>query len=154
MIKGYKVVVNDLRPMKGKNIRFEIGKWYTEEGDLVLRKKGFHFCKNITDLADYCMVYSPNTRIFEVEADGKMIDDKGQTVAEKIRLVREINKEEWDTKEMRMVAVQSNGLNLRFFPDADSEIQLAAIRNRKKAINFVKNPSREVQEEIDKMLRE
>ena len=57
---------------------------------------GFHFCKNIDDLNGW-HEFNKNTKIFEVEAIGKIIEDRSKAVTDKIKVIREIPISEWNS---------------------------------------------------------
>lgn len=145
MVTGYKALNADMSAACG-NMTYEAGKWYEIEGELKMCENGFHFCKNILDLPKYWSVYCNQTRIFEVEADRVLMNEATKTVAEKIRLVREIPRNEWDTEEMRLSTIQlRGGWSLRFIDNPSQVVQLAAIERDAYAIQFIKNPTKTMQ---------
>ena len=89
-MKGYKATDKD---MKCRDFQFELGKWYTHDGDLVTCQSGFHFCEQPS--GPWAYYSEPTTRIFEIEADD-VLDvpfEAGadfKRVAKRIRLVKEI----------------------------------------------------------------
>ena len=91
-MKGYKALDWDMRAAYGNEMQFELGKTYSVNGEVVPCKNGFHFCEKIEYLNCYYNI--ADNRIFEVEADGIIIKSKDKYVAEKIKLVRELSKEE------------------------------------------------------------
>lgn len=92
-MRGYKALLQDMTAIKGNGMKYELGKSYFIEGEVIPCRKGFHFCKNIEDLENYYRICE--SRIFEVEADGDMkTDDNKKYCASKIRLLKEIGKEE------------------------------------------------------------
>ena len=94
-MKGYKALDQDMRAFHGNGMQFEIDKLYSIRGNVALCHNGFHFCKAIEYLNDYYNI--KNSRIFEIEADGEIVERDDKYAAEKIRLVRELTKEEiWD----------------------------------------------------------
>jgi len=85
-IKGYKVTDKNLQC---SGFQYELNKTFTHEGGIVACKSGFHFCKKLTNCFDHYL-FNPNNRVFEVEAWGKIVNDKDKMVAENIRLIREL----------------------------------------------------------------
>ena len=90
-MKGFKGFNKDL---KCRDFQYEIGKEYTHEGDIELCKKGFHFCKKIVDVLKYYKITDDNFRLCEVEATGKVIEGDDKCVTDKIKIIREIIKDE------------------------------------------------------------
>ena len=87
---GYKATNSD---MKCRDVKFELGKWYSVDGELELCKNGFHFCVHPSGVWSY---YSEkDTRVFKVEAE-EVLDlpvEAGASfkmVARRIRLLEEI----------------------------------------------------------------
>lgn len=85
-IKGYKVTDKNLQC---RGFQYELNKTFTHEGGIVACKSGFHFCKKLTNCFDHYL-FNPNNRVFEVEAWGKIVNDKDKMVTENIRLIREL----------------------------------------------------------------
>ena len=90
-MKGYKALNMDMSSAYGDMV-YEIGKKYTIAGQLKLNENGFHFCKCLEDIELYYKI--AESRIFEIEADGKIIDGNIKFCAESIMLMRELSKEE------------------------------------------------------------
>lgn len=124
-------------------MQYKLGKWYQISGTVVPCENGFHFCKNILDLPEYWNIYE-KTRIFEVDVDGVLINAGTKNVAEKICLVREIPKEEWNTKEMQLAAVNEDGLSIKYIENPDKDIQLAAVQENGYAIEYIENPDKDI----------
>ncbi len=91
-MKGYKALDWDMRAAHGNKMQFELGKTYFVDGEVIPCKNGFHFCEKIEYLNCYYNI--ANSRIFEVEADGIIIRTEDKCVTERIKLVRELSKEE------------------------------------------------------------
>ena len=91
-MKGYKALDMDMRAVSGNGMQYEMGKSYAIEEKVVPCYKGFHFCKSIEELNGYYSI--KNSRIFEIEAAGEIIERNDTYAAEKIMLVRELTKEE------------------------------------------------------------
>ncbi len=89
-MKGYKALNMDMSTHGG--IIYEIGGKYTIAGKLKLYENGYHFCKCLEDIELYYKI--AESRIFEIEADGEIIDGENKSCAESITLVRELSKEE------------------------------------------------------------
>ena len=86
--KGYKATDENMCCL---GFQFELGKWYSCEGELVLCENGFHFCEYPSGPWSY---YTEG-RLFEIEAKEAVVS-KGpgadlKHVARHIRLVKEIN---------------------------------------------------------------
>ena len=90
-MKGYKALNMDMSSTYG-DISYEIGKKYTITGELTMCENGFHFCKCLEDIENYYEIV--RSKIFEVEADGEIIDEGTKFCAESIMLMRELSKEE------------------------------------------------------------
>ncbi len=85
-IKGYKGLDKNF---KCQNFQFEVGKEY-EEKEIVLCKRGFHFCINPFDVFRY---YRPSiSRFAEVEGDDKTnsLIGNGKVVCTKIKIQSEL----------------------------------------------------------------
>ena len=91
-MKGYKALNQEMRAAHGNKMQFELGKTYSVDGEVIPCKNGFHFCEKIEYLN--CWYDIVHSRIFEVEADGIIIKSEGKYVAERIKLVRELSKED------------------------------------------------------------
>ena len=90
-MKGYKALNMDMSSKYG-NMIYEVGKKYTITGELEMCENGFHFCKCLEDVECYYTI--TKSRIFEVEAEGEIIDKYNQSCTESIILIRELSKEE------------------------------------------------------------
>ena len=90
-MKGYKALNMGMSSAYG-DMNYEIGKKYTIIGKLQMCKNGFHFCKYLEDIENHYPI--TKSRIFEVEADGEIIDEGTKFCAESITLIRELSKEE------------------------------------------------------------
>ena len=90
-MKGYKALNMDMSSICG-NMVYEIGKRYTITGKLKMCKNGYHFCKYLEDIEWHRAI--AKSRIFEIEAEGEIIEDFNKSCAESITLVRELSKEE------------------------------------------------------------
>jgi len=83
---------------KGKclNIKYVPGNTYElVSGNLEICNHGFHFCENFTDIHKYYSFDKEDTVIFEVEAIGKIIEKEEKSVTDKIRIIREIPRDEY-----------------------------------------------------------
>lgn len=88
MIKGYKGFYDDFKCRS--DFQYEVGGEY-EEDDVVMCKKGFHFCENPLDVFRY---YPPSTsRYAEVDGDGIVAKNNIDTkvVCSKIRIDKELD---------------------------------------------------------------
>lgn len=91
MVKGFKGFNQDLTC---RGFQYEIGKTYEYDGNIELCSQGFHFCRKLQDVHQF---YDLKTsRICEIEADGKIDNDDIKSVCSRIRIVRELSREEVD----------------------------------------------------------
>ena len=90
-IKGYKAFNKDL---KCRGFQYEIGKEFEHKRKIELCEEGFHFCKKIVDIQGYYNLKNEETRLCEVEATGKVIEGDDKCVTDKIKIIKEISKEE------------------------------------------------------------
>ena len=90
-MKGYKALNMDMSSAYG-DMSYEIGKKYTIIGKLQMCKNGFHFCEELEDIENHYTI--TESRIFEIEAEGKIIDEYDKSCAESITLIRELSNEE------------------------------------------------------------
>ncbi len=90
-MKGYKALNMDMSSAYGDMI-YEVGKKYTITGELKMCKNGFHFCKCLEDIENYYEIV--RSRIFEIKAEGEIIDGNIKSCTESITLIRELSKEE------------------------------------------------------------
>ena len=89
MVKGFKGFNEDLTC---RGFQYEIGKTYKHNGEVELCRSGFHFCRKLKDVHNF---YNLKTsRICEIEADGKIDDDGVKSVCSRMRIVREVSREE------------------------------------------------------------
>lgn len=84
---GYKALCRDMSSQYG-NMEYQLNKWYQTEGELNIRKNGFHFCNTLEDTLFFYSL--KNSRFFMIETDGNVIMGDSQNVAQKIRLVEEV----------------------------------------------------------------
>ena len=91
MVKGFKGFNQDLTC---RGFQYEIGKTYEYNGEIELCSSGFHFCRKLQDVHRF---YDLKTsRICEIEADGKIDNDGIKSVCARIRIIRELSREEID----------------------------------------------------------
>jgi hypothetical protein len=74
--------------------KFEIGKTYELSGTPIPCVYGFHYCVNPKDVLEYYSI-KHNFRLLEIEDLGESIIDYNKSVTNKIRIVREVLKEEY-----------------------------------------------------------
>ncbi len=77
-----------------KGFAYELGETYTFDGNIALCSQGFHFCKNLHDVFDYCSPNDSGNRFFEVEALGNIIEGTNKCVTSRIKIIRELSKVE------------------------------------------------------------
>ena len=108
MVKGFKGFNQDLTC---RGFQYEIGKTYEYNGEIELCSSGFHFCRKLQDVHQF---YDLKTsRICEIVADGKIEDDGIKSVCARIRIIRELSREEIDA------AVNTGKDNTGFFNSGD-----------------------------------
>ena len=81
---GYKAFEKNL---SCRGFQYEIGKTYEMDDGIVLCESGFHFCRYPAQVFEH---YDKESRICEVEADGKIIEGDNKCVCNKITILREI----------------------------------------------------------------
>ena len=139
--KGYKALKKNMTTRHG-NMIYELNKEYNLEGDIVPCKNGYHFCKRLIDVYEYYDI--KDSRLFEVESHGEVIDLDNKSVTNNIKLVRGIsmgeyrkyieknleelvNSENWRIR--LEVAKQGYGLD-KLIDDKDYEIRLEVVKHR------------------------
>jgi hypothetical protein len=92
MIRGYKVFNADwnCNPTKDKPFKYEVGKRYKHDGEVIPCKSGFHFCKKLVDCFNY-YDFDPNNKVAEVIAHGIIIDHEDKSVTDDIEIIKELN---------------------------------------------------------------
>ena len=78
--------------MTCRGFQYEVGKTYEMDGEIEPCRRGFHFCRNMADVLNYYK--AEGCRYAKVEALGKIIDGEGKSVTDRIRIVKELTKEE------------------------------------------------------------
>ena len=123
---------------------YELGKWYEVDGEIKPCENGFHFCRKLEDIQEYYDLF--HSRLFEIEADGKIMEASNtKMVCSKIRLVREILPEEWQTEKNLLRILKIDGQVIRFIKNPTLEMQLEAVKQNGWAIEFIKRPILKVQ---------
>ncbi len=89
-MNGYKATDKD---GKCRGMEFKVGKTYTIKGELALCSNGYHFCQILMDVYNY-YPKSTETRIFEIEASGKVLSEGDKSATDSIKIVRELNEKE------------------------------------------------------------
>lgn len=74
--------------MTCRGFQFKVGETFRHEGEVIPCHSGFHFCKDIKDIANY---YQATCRIFEVEASGVIVEEGDKTVTDTLTIVKEID---------------------------------------------------------------
>lgn len=90
-MKGYKGFNSDLTC---RGFQYEIGKEYEFDGEIEVCNNGFHFCKNIIDVKEYYNITEDDIKLCEIEATGEIKEEEDKCVTNKIKIIREISKEE------------------------------------------------------------
>jgi len=112
IVRGYKGFEND---MTCRGFQYEVGQTYEQDRDIGLCKSGFHFCRNVADVLNYYNGH--DCRYAVVEALGEVIDGEDKSVTDRLRIVRELTREEV-FKEM----AASAGMSLEYSPFPADEI--------------------------------
>ena len=92
-IRGYKAMNSDMTCL---GFKYEVGKVYSTDREIILCDTGFHFCIDIIDCYNY---YSyPNSIICEVETltTSKVIKGDDKVVTNKIRILKKLSKKQVD----------------------------------------------------------
>ena len=92
IVKGYKGFDKNLCC---RGFQYEIGKTYETDRTVGLCQWGFHFCRKLFDVNNYYSFNNCDNRFCEVEAIGEIKDGDNKSVTNKIKIVREISKEEF-----------------------------------------------------------
>ena len=95
---GYKGFNKDL---KCNGFQYEIGGEYHYEDDIILCKKGFHFCKKMDDVFTYYGY--DNSRYALIEANGNIIHGNDKSVCNNIKIIKELTK-----KEVNQIIIKEN----------------------------------------------
>ena len=90
-VKGFKGFDKEL---KCRGFQYEIGKIYQTDKSINLCDWGFHFCRNLFDVNKFYDFSNEDNKFCEIEAIGKIIDGNDKSVTNKIKIVREISKDE------------------------------------------------------------
>ena len=85
-MKGYKAFNKDLTC---KGMQYKVGEIFEINENPICCKRGFHFCKNITDVYKFYAM-SDDTRICEIEALGDIVTDDVKYCTNKIKIIKEI----------------------------------------------------------------
>ena len=90
-MRGYKALNEDMSTKYGDMI-YELNKVYTLEGELIMCENGYHFCTELINVFTY---YPSDSRVFEIDTlDGEIIKKGNKYCSRKIKLIREVSKEE------------------------------------------------------------
>ena len=92
-MKGYKGFDKNLCC---RGFQYEVGKSYElgENEKLDICNCGFHFCKKMSWAHEYYSLSNKSTRICEIEALGDVQEKDNKCVTDKIKIVRELSREE------------------------------------------------------------
>ena len=87
-MKGYKVFNPD---WTCKGFKYEVGKKYHCDGEILCCKNGFHFCTKLADCFNYYK-FNSNNKVAEIEASGDIDSEEHNTkhCASDIEIIREI----------------------------------------------------------------
>ena len=93
IIKGFKCLDKDMKAVNGDGMQYELNKEYSIDDEITITNKGYHFCDNIKDaMIQYYDV--PNFRVFECEANERILNKENLYCSSNIKLIRELSKEE------------------------------------------------------------
>ena len=85
-IKGYKVFNPD---WTCRGFQYKSGETYSEDVDLKLCEKGFHFCEKLSDCFSYYS-FNPENKVAEVVAIGKVVLGNNKCCTDKIKIGKEL----------------------------------------------------------------
>ena len=93
-MRGYKALDENMCAAHGDKMQYELNKEYAINDSISIRSCGYHFCKEIINIIDYyCNIR--NFRVFEIDTlDGAIDSDDDLYCSNKIKLIREVSKEE------------------------------------------------------------
>jgi hypothetical protein len=87
-MKAYKVFNSD---WTCRGFQYEVGKTYTENGEIELCSKGFHACKKVSDCFSYYS-FNPANKVAEVELSGEILgEDEDKQCSSIITIVKEVS---------------------------------------------------------------
>ena len=86
-MKGYKVFNPD---WTCNDFQYKVGKTFEMEGEVIMCRRGFHFCKKATDCFEY-YEFDPNNKVAEVEALGDVETEGNKSCTNKIHIIRELS---------------------------------------------------------------
>ena len=90
-MRGYKALNKDMSTKYG-NMTYELNKVYEIEVELIMCENGYHFCKELINVFNY---YPLDSRVFEIDTlDGEIIKKGDKYCTNRIKLIREVYKEE------------------------------------------------------------
>ena len=131
---AFKFVHSDLKSDSG-DCQWEIGEWKEHTEKLELCKSGFHASKNAGDA--FYGYWDLGERFFLVEYAGKILKGEDKLVAQKMRLIKEI-----DVNISRELAIFCAEYSLKNY-----EVEYPNDKRPREAIdaakNYLKNPSKE-----------
>lgn len=91
MVRGYKVFSRD---WKCRNKQYTCpGVFEETDGEISLCSYGMHFCKRLIDCFNY-YTFSPDNKVAEVIAHGKIEEGENKCCTDKLEIVRELSWEE------------------------------------------------------------
>ena len=85
-IKGYKVFNPD---WTCRGFQYKTGETYSEDVNLELCEKGFHFCEKLSDCFSYYS-FNPENKVAEVVAIGKVVLGNNKCCTDKIKIGKEL----------------------------------------------------------------
>ena len=90
-MRGYKALNEDMSSKYG-DMTYELNKEYETERKLIMCENGYHFCNELFNVYYY---YPSDSRVFEIDTlDGEIIKKGNKYCSRKIKLIREVSKEE------------------------------------------------------------
>ena len=88
---GYKALNEDMSTLYG-DMTYELNKEYEIEGTPIICENGYHFCTKLINVFTY---YPSDSRVFEIDTlNGEIIKKGDKYCSSKIKLIREVSKEE------------------------------------------------------------
>ena len=161
MKKGIKALGMDMEAIRGNGMVYELNKEYSHDDDVICKCIGYHYFDSIRDVMT---LYNLNeSRLFECELNGDRFDHNSIVhCTDKIKLVREISKEEikkyiednldnlvndehWVIR--REVARQRYGLDI-LVNDKDIDVRIEVARQRYGLDKLINDDHDYVREEV------